>query len=126
MENLVSKNVDKSTIIHLVSFKEIHIPVFIMTSEFNNQAIIDDILSLIQLFTFIILFCKHDYYGLEKDQVVFFSQGSLPCVDERGHFIMRKQHQVRIFSFCSSRLHYHRMEVEAFSLLFRNIILQPS
>lgn len=47
VENLVNTNVDKSTNIHRVSFAEIHIPLFIMTSEFNNQAIIDDILSLI-------------------------------------------------------------------------------
>ena len=40
------------------------------------------------------LFEKHDYYCLEKKQVVFFSQGSLPCVDIKGHFIMRKKHQV--------------------------------
>ena len=42
------------------------------------------------------LFSTHNYYGLNPSQIVFFSQGSLPCVDDSGHIIMREKHKIAL------------------------------
>ena len=60
---------------------QVNIPIYIMTSEFNN----DSISALLK---------KHNYYNLSESQFVLFSQGSLPCVDQEGLFIMQKKNQV--------------------------------
>lgn len=60
----------------------VNIPIYIMTSEFN----MDSISALLK---------KHNYYNLSESQFVLFSQGSLPCVDQEGLFIMQKKNQVR-------------------------------
>lgn len=61
---------------------QVNIPIYIMTSEFNT----DSISALLK---------KHNYYNLSESQFVLFSQGSLPCVDQEGLFIMQKKNQVR-------------------------------
>lgn len=43
-----------------------------------------------------IVFSTHNYYGLNPSQFVFFSQGSLPCVDDSGHIIMREKHKIAL------------------------------
>lgn len=46
------------------------------------------------------LFARNDYYGLEKSQITFFQQGSFPCVDSDGDFIMQEKHKVFAFPSC--------------------------
>ena len=60
----------------------VNIPIYIMTSEFNRDAI-SAILK------------KHNYYQLAESQFVLFTQGSLPCMDQNAHFVMQQKHKVR-------------------------------
>ncbi|KAK8833064.1 hypothetical protein WA577_004041, partial [Blastocystis sp. JDR] len=62
---------------------EIALPIYIMTSQFNRKEIE-------------VIFSTHNYYGLNQSQIVFFSQGSLPCVDDSGHIIMREKHKIAL------------------------------
>ncbi|CAA7040602.1 unnamed protein product [Microthlaspi erraticum] len=48
---------------------------YIMTSPFTHEPT--------QKF-----FESHKYFGLEQDQVIFFQQGTLPCISKDGKFIM--------------------------------------
>ena len=41
------------------------------------------------------LFEQHHYFGLAPSQVVFFSQGTLPCIDNDGHVILSSPFEVR-------------------------------
>ena len=43
------------------------------------------------------LYRDHHYFGLEPEQVVFFSQGTLPCMDDNGHIILSSRSEVRVF-----------------------------
>ncbi|KAK8825223.1 hypothetical protein WA556_006511, partial [Blastocystis sp. ATCC 50177/Nand II] len=36
----------------------------------------------------------HHYFGLEPEQVVFFSQGTLPCMDDNGHIILSSRSEI--------------------------------
>lgn len=60
---------------------EIHIPLFIMTNEFNRKHIESG-------------FRANNFYGLREDQVAFFSQGSFPCIDDEGSCLMREKYRV--------------------------------
>ncbi|KAG7355237.1 UDP-N-acetylglucosamine pyrophosphorylase [Nitzschia inconspicua] len=52
------------------------IPFYIMTSPINHQETVD-------------YFQQHEYFGLSKDDVLFFQQGMLPCLTEDdGKIIM--------------------------------------
>ncbi|KAE8216830.1 hypothetical protein CF327_g13 [Tilletia walkeri] len=51
------------------------IPWFIMTSEPTHQPTID-------------YFKKHNFFGLQPDSVVFFQQGTLPCLTEEGKIML--------------------------------------
>lgn len=94
----------------------IHIPIYIMTSQVNRQEIEDNIhlhysLFIIQFSLIIplrlVLFILNQFYGLQKEQVIFFHQGSFPCIDIDGHFIMQEQHKVGLcLSSSSSFLYY--------------------
>ncbi|KAI3775917.1 hypothetical protein L1987_45677 [Smallanthus sonchifolius] len=57
------------------------IPWYIITSPFTDKATRD-------------FFKNHKYFGLETDQVIFFSQGTIPCVSKDGRFIMETPFQV--------------------------------
>ncbi|XP_076905545.1 UDP-N-acetylglucosamine diphosphorylase 1-like [Bidens hawaiensis] len=54
---------------------------YIMTSPFTDKPTRD-------------FFKSHKYFGLETDQVTFFSQGTIPCVSKDGRFIMETPFQV--------------------------------
>lgn len=69
--------------IELFCHKSVKLPIYVMTSEFNQKSI----RSIIE---------RHHYYGLDESQFILFSQGSLPCVDQNGHFVMREKHKVSI------------------------------
>ncbi|KAI7726499.1 hypothetical protein M8C21_023729 [Ambrosia artemisiifolia] len=54
---------------------------YIMTSPFTDKATRD-------------FFKSNKYFGLNNDQVTFFSQGTIPCVSKDGRFIMETPFQV--------------------------------
>lgn len=70
----------QNTVEHLYNI-QVKIPIYIMTSEFNRNSIY----SLLQ---------SHNFYHLSESQFVLFTQGSLPCVDQHGVFILREKNQV--------------------------------
>lgn len=39
-------------------------------------------------------FEKHDYFGLDAEDVKFFTQRMVPCVDENGKFILEARHRL--------------------------------
>jgi UDP-N-acetylglucosamine/UDP-N-acetylgalactosamine diphosphorylase len=41
-------------------------------------------------------FKKHNYFGLEKDNVFIFEQGVLPCISNEGKILMESKSKVRI------------------------------
>ncbi|PSS11090.1 UDP-N-acetylglucosamine diphosphorylase [Actinidia chinensis var. chinensis] len=54
---------------------------YIMTSPFTDDATRK-------------FFESHKYFGLEADQVIFFQQGTIPCVSKDGRFIMETPYRV--------------------------------
>ncbi|XP_071735498.1 UDP-N-acetylglucosamine diphosphorylase 1-like [Rutidosis leptorrhynchoides] len=54
---------------------------YIMTSPFTDKSTRD-------------FFKHHKYFGLDADQITFFSQGTIPCVSKDGRFIMETPFQV--------------------------------
>lgn len=54
---------------------------YIMTSELNNNMTID-------------FFTSHDFFGLNKDRVHFFSQKTIPAIDEDGKLILASKHEI--------------------------------
>lgn len=61
--------------------KKAKISWYIMTSPFTNDATEQ-------------FFERSKYFGLEREQVVFFQQGTLPCVSKQDTFIMETPSQV--------------------------------
>ncbi|ODV90564.1 hypothetical protein CANCADRAFT_31478 [Tortispora caseinolytica NRRL Y-17796] len=59
------------------------IPWYIMTSGPTHQPTID-------------FFAAHNYFGCSKDQVIFFSQGILPCFTETGRIILESPSKVAV------------------------------
>lgn len=41
-------------------------------------------------------FAEHDYFGLQKDNVILFEQNLLPCMDFDGKIILANQHKVAL------------------------------
>jgi UDP-N-acetylglucosamine/UDP-N-acetylgalactosamine diphosphorylase len=59
------------------------IPFYVMTSPLNHDATIRH-------------FEDHTYFGLTKDQVFFFRQGVLPCLDFQGRILMESPGRVAV------------------------------
>ncbi|KAJ7565522.1 hypothetical protein O6H91_02G063800 [Diphasiastrum complanatum] len=59
----------------------VRIPWYIMTSPFTDDATRK-------------FFENRKYFGLEREQVIFFQQGTLPCVTKEGRIIMEAPYQV--------------------------------
>jgi len=57
------------------------IPWYVMTSESNHQATIDE-------------FARHDFHGLDRNDVQFFQQEMLPAVDRQGKFLLESRGRV--------------------------------
>lgn len=66
---------------HEVTRKECGIPWFIMTSEQTMEPTIK-------------YFCDNNYFGLNKDDIIFFEQGQLPCFTFDGKIILDKPHRI--------------------------------
>jgi UDP-N-acetylglucosamine/UDP-N-acetylgalactosamine diphosphorylase len=54
-----------------------------MTSEHTKQATED-------------FFTKHNHFGLQKDNVILFEQGRLPCMNFEGKIILEKPYRVAL------------------------------
>lgn len=59
------------------------VPWYIMTSEHTKQATED-------------FFTKHNHFGLQKDNVILFEQGRLPCMNFEGKIILEKPYRVAL------------------------------
>jgi len=59
----------------------VRIPWFIMTSQTNHEATVA-------------AFESGKYFGLERDQVMFFSQGRMPAVDFSGKILIEKKDRI--------------------------------
>ena len=59
------------------------VPWYIMTSPANHQATIDS-------------FEQHNYFGLDRDNVMHFSQGMMPCFDQQGKILLSKPYQLAL------------------------------
>lgn len=49
-------------------------------------------------------FEEHNYFGLAKENVVIFEQGTLPCISNEGKILMESKSKVRLL--LQDRLHY--------------------
>ncbi|PON37837.1 UTP--glucose-1-phosphate uridylyltransferase family [Parasponia andersonii] len=63
------------------SARSVQIHCYIMTSPFTDEATRK-------------FFESHKFFGLEPDQVIFFQQGTIPCVSNDGRFIMETPYKV--------------------------------
>ena len=45
-------------------------------------------------------FEAHNYFGLEKENVIIFEQGILPCISNEGKMLMENKSKVQNFSCC--------------------------
>lgn len=61
--------------------RKVKIPWYIMTSPFTHDATQQFFESL-------------KFFGLEQEQVIFFQQGTLPCISKQGKFIMETPVQI--------------------------------
>ncbi|BFI11222.1 UDP-N-acetylglucosamine/UDP-N-acetylgalactosamine diphosphorylase [Marchantia polymorpha subsp. ruderalis] len=61
--------------------KVVKVPWYIMTSPFTDSATKK-------------FFQNRKYFGLEQDQVMFFQQGTLPCISKDGRFIMSNPYKM--------------------------------
>ncbi|KAL4152470.1 hypothetical protein PRNP1_009399 [Phytophthora ramorum] len=57
------------------------IPLLVMTSEMNHEATVS-------------FFRENEFFGLSREQIHFFCQGTLPCFTESGKFILETPSQL--------------------------------
>lgn len=57
------------------------IPWYIMTSDQNHDATME-------------FFEKHNYFGLQKENIMFFKQGMLPSLDTKGNLMLESKSQI--------------------------------
>ncbi len=62
-------------IAHLQNDHEAKIPWLIMTSQLNDQVTRE-------------YFAQNNYFGLERENIFFFSQGELPAIDDKGKIFL--------------------------------------
>lgn len=56
---------------------------YIMTSEFTHDDTVKH-------------FEEHEFWGLQREQVLFFMQGSIPCLDNNGSIILESKHKLSL------------------------------
>lgn len=61
---------------------DVVIPWYIMTSQDNNDEIIE-------------FFEEHEYFGYPKDCVMFFKQGQMPLIDEKGKVLVGENRLIK-------------------------------
>lgn len=95
IEEMASTYSGKSYFVCCLSFVECLIPWYIMTSPMTHSDTLSYILSAGWCsFLYSELFNQQQFFGLDPNQIVFFSQGTLPCMDNNGHIIMSSPSQV--------------------------------
>ncbi|EEB06401.1 UDP-N-acetylglucosamine diphosphorylase Uap1/Qri1 [Schizosaccharomyces japonicus yFS275] len=62
-------------------YKRVHVPWYILVSD----ATANETLSF---------FKEHNFFGLPKEDVVFFKQGKIPCVNEEGRILMSTPYSI--------------------------------
>jgi hypothetical protein len=76
--------------------EQVSLPWYIMTSEFTDAETRQ-------------FFERHQFFGLGERNVVFFQQGTMPCVDLQGKLLLETSGKVRrLRSFSHSRFTWFR------------------
>ena len=73
-------------------------------------------------------FESKNYFGLKKENIIFFNQDLFPCVSEDGKIMLESTSSVCITTFTSShsRLPWRQMEMVAFGQLCKELELLPT
>jgi UDP-N-acetylglucosamine/UDP-N-acetylgalactosamine diphosphorylase len=62
---------------------DVSIPWYVMTSGPTRKDTVD-------------FFTKHNFFGLKKEQVIFFEQGVLPCLTFEGKLMMETKSRISV------------------------------
>ena len=78
--NLIAERILKLTQLAQTNGERIKIPLYIMTSPMNHEITKK-------------YFEENAFFGLPSEDVIFFAQGTLPCLTQNGQIIMENQYQ---------------------------------